>query len=126
MAEPLRVIVRRERPHPGTQLTSSDVHGYRFRTFATNTRAGQLVALEARHHAHALRQDRIRTGRTNGYDRFPSRIFAVNAVQLELALTAADLLAWTQATLLDIGLVTAEPKKIRSRILDVAARITHG
>jgi hypothetical protein len=40
----IRVIVRRERPHPGAQLTFSDIHGYRFQTFATNTKVGQLAA----------------------------------------------------------------------------------
>jgi hypothetical protein len=122
----MRVLVRRERPHPGAQLSFSDMNGYRFQAFATNTRAGQLAVLEARHRAHARVEDRIRTGKTTGYGRFPSRQFAINAVWLELALTAADLLAWTQGLLLDGDLATAEPKKLRYRILHVAARITHG
>jgi hypothetical protein len=41
-------------------------------------------------------------------------------------LTAADLLAWTQTTLLDGDLATAEPKRLRYRLLHVAARITRG
>ncbi len=122
----IRVIVRRERPHPGAQLTFSDVHGYRFQTFATNTRVGQLAALEARHRAHARVEDRIRTGKDTGYGRFPSRTFAINAAWLELALAAADLIAWTQTMLLDGDLATAEPKKLRYRLLHVAARITRG
>lgn len=124
----IRVIVRRERPHPGAQLTFSDVHGYRFQTFATSTRVGQLAALEARHRAHARVEDRIRAGKDTGYGRFPSRHFAINAVWLQLALTAADLLAWTQTMLLDEGseLAAAEPKKLRYRLLHVAARITRG
>jgi hypothetical protein len=122
----IRVIVRRERPHPGAQLTFSDIHGYRFQTFATNTGVGQLAALEARHRAHARVEDRIRTGKDTGYGRFPSRHFPINAVWLELALTATDLLAWTQTTLLDGELATAEPKKLRYRLLHVAARITRG
>jgi hypothetical protein len=36
----MRVLVRRERAHPGAQLSFSDIHGYRFQTFATNTTAG--------------------------------------------------------------------------------------
>jgi hypothetical protein len=122
----LRVIVRRERPHPGAQLTFSDIHGYRFQTFATNTKAGQLAALEARHRAHARVEDRIRCGKDTGYGRFPSRHFSINAAWLELALTAADLLAWTQTLLLDGELATAEPKKLRHQLLHVAARITRG
>jgi hypothetical protein len=122
----IRVIVRRERPHPGAQLTFSDIHGYRFQTFATNTRVGQLAALEARHRAHARVEDRIRTGKTTGYGRFPSRHFAINAVWLELALSAADLIAWTQTMLLDGDQATAEPKKLRYQLLHAAARITRG
>jgi hypothetical protein len=49
----MRVIVRRERPHPGAQLSFTDVDGWRFQAFATDTRVGQLAHLEARHRAHA-------------------------------------------------------------------------
>ena len=49
----MRVLVRRERPHPGAQLTFSDVDGWRFQTFATDTEVGQLAHFEARHRAHA-------------------------------------------------------------------------
>jgi hypothetical protein len=122
----MRVIVRRERPHPGAQLTFSDIHGYRFQTFATNTTVGQLAALEARHRAHARVEDRIRCGKDTGYGRLPSRHFAINAVWLQLALTAADLLAWTQNMLLDGELAAAEPKKLRYRLLHVAAQLTRG
>ena len=122
----LRVIVRRERPHPGAQLTFSDLHGYRFQAFATNTKVGQLAALEARHRAHARVEDRIRTGKDTGYGRFPSRCFAINSVWLELALAAADLIAWAQTMLLDGQLAKAEPKKLRYRLLHVTARVTRG
>ncbi|WP_443049529.1 transposase [Streptomyces sp. NBC_00178] len=55
-----------------------------------------------------------------------SRDFGVNAVWLELSLTAIDLLAWTRVLLLDGELATAEPKKLRHRLLHVAARLTRG
>ena len=122
----MRVIVRRERPHPGAQLSFTDVDGWRFQAFATDTAVGQLAALEARHRAHATVEDRIRCGKHTGLGRFPSRMFAINAVWLELALTACDLIAWTQTTLLDGELATAEPKTLRYRLLHVAARITRG
>ena len=51
-------------------------------------------------------------------------MFAINAAWLELALTGIDLLAWTQTLLLDGELARAEPKKLRYRLLHVAARIT--
>jgi len=56
----MRVIVRREHPHPGAQLSFTDVDGWRFQTFATDTRVGQLAHLEARHRAPARVEDRIR------------------------------------------------------------------
>jgi hypothetical protein len=65
-----------------------------------------------------------RCGKDTGFGRFPSRVFAINAAWLELALTGIDLLAWTQILLLDGELAKAEPKKLRYRLLHVAARIT--
>lgn len=38
----MRVIVRRERPHPGAQLTFTDIDGWRFQAFATDTPTEQL------------------------------------------------------------------------------------
>ena len=122
----MRVIVRRERPHPGAQLSFTDHDGWRFQAFATDTRIGQLAHLEARHRAHARVEDRIRCAKNTGLDRLPSRQFAINAAWVELALTAADLIAWTQTTLLDGDLATAEPTTLRYRLLHVAARITRG
>jgi hypothetical protein len=122
----MRVIVRRERPHPGAQLSFTDEDGWRFQAFATDTRAGQLAHLEARHRAHARVEDRIRCAKNQGLARLPSRQFAINAAWVELVLTAADLIAWTQTTLLDGDLATAEPAALRYRLLHVAARITRG
>lgn len=122
----MRVIVRRERPHPGAQLTFSDVHGYRFQAFATDTPVGQLGHLEARHRAHARVEDRIRCAKDTGLGRFPSRQVNINAAWLELSLLACDLIAWTQTTLLDGDLAHCEPKTLRYRLLHVAARITRG
>jgi hypothetical protein len=123
----MRVIVRRERPHPGAQLSLFDQRdGLRYQAFATDTPRGQLAHLEARHRAHARVEDRIRCGKDTGIGRFPSRLFALNAAWLELALTAIDLMAWTQHLLLDGDLATCEPKALRYRLLHTAARITRG
>ena len=97
----MRVLVRRERPHPGAQLDAFEERdGWRYQAIATNTRVGQLAFLEARHRAHARVEDRIRQAQDAGLGRLPSKLFAINQVWLELALTAADLLAWTQTILL--------------------------
>ena len=118
------VLVRRERPHPGAQISVFEAHdGWRYQCLATDTQHGQLAFLEARHRAHARVEDNIRTAKQAGLGRFPSREFAINAVWLQLALTAADLIAWTQTILLDAALAKAEPKLLRYRLLHTAARI---
>jgi hypothetical protein len=122
-----RFIVRRERPHPGAQLSLFDtIEGMRHQVMATDTPPGEgsIQYLEARHRAHARVEDRIRTGKDTGFGRFPSRVFAINAAWLQLALTGIDLIAWTQTLLLDGDLAAAEPKKLRYRLLHVAARLT--
>jgi len=120
----MRVLVRRERPHPGAQISVFEAHdGWRYQGLATDTQVGQLAFLEARHRAHARVEDRIRTAKQTGLGRFPSREFAINAIWLQLALTAADLLAWTKTILLHGALANAEPKLLRYRLLHAAARI---
>jgi hypothetical protein len=122
-----RFIVRREHPHPGAQLSLFDtIEGLRHQVIATATPVGggSIQYLEARHCGHTRVEDRIRTGKDTGFGHFPSREFAINAAWLELALTATDLLAWTQHLLLDGDLAPAEPKTLRYRLLHVAARIT--
>jgi len=125
----MRVIVRRELPHPGATLDAFEIRdGYRYQAFTTNTRSGQLAFLEARHRAHARVEDRIRTGKDTGLGHLPSRHQNINEVWVELALIAADLLALTQSMLLttEPELQRAEPKTLRYRLLHTAARITRG
>jgi hypothetical protein len=121
-----RMIVRRERPHPGAQLSLFDtIEGLRHQVFITDSprSACSVQLLELRHRSHARVEDRIRTGKDSGFGRFPSRQFAINAAWLELALIGIDLLAWTRTLLLDDQHALAEPKKLRYRLLHVAARI---
>ncbi len=122
-----RVIVRRERPHPGAQLDLIEERdGWRYTCFATDTLVGQLAFLDARHRAHARVEDRIRCGKDTGLGHFPSRNFAINAAWLTVAMLAVDLLAWTQHLLLDGELAKAEPKTLRYRLLHTAARLVRG
>ena len=118
----MRVIARRERPHPGAQLRLTDYQGWRVTIFATNTTRGQLADLEVRHRARARAEDRIRCLKDTGQTNLPLHDFAQNQIWLETVLLAGELLAWT-ATL---GLDThrrAEPKRLRLRLFAVAARI---
>jgi hypothetical protein len=125
----MRVIVRRELPHPGATLDAFEVRdGFRYQAFTTNTRRGQIAFLDTRHRAHARVEDRIRTGKDTGLGHLPSRHQKINAVWVELALIAADLLALAQSMLLtdEPDLHRAEPKTLRYRLLHTAARITRG
>ena len=70
----MRVIVRREHPHPGATLDAFEIRdGYWYQAFTTNTPGGQLPFLDARHRAHARVEDRIRTGKDTGIGHLPSR-----------------------------------------------------
>ena len=107
-------------------MCSKPMTVWRYQCLATDTGRGQLAFLEARHRAHARVEDRVKAIKQTGMGRFPSREFAINAVWLQLALTAADLIAWTQTILLDGALAAAEPKKLRYQLLHTAARIVYG
>jgi hypothetical protein len=115
-----RVIVRKERPHPGAQLTFTDIDGHRFTAFLTDTQGGQLPDLEQQHRTHARVEDRIRTGKDTGLRNLPFYAYAANACWLELALTAADLLCWSQALCFTGTLARTEPATFRYQTLHVA------
>ncbi len=73
----MRLIVRREHPHPGAQLRFTDRNGLRLTAFVTNTMVGSLQTLELRHRRRARCEDRIRTAKDTGLTNLPlSRIFA--------------------------------------------------
>jgi len=123
----MRVIVRRERPHPGAQLSLFEERdGNRYQAFATNTATGQLAFLEARHRAHARVEDRIRHAKNAGLGRFPSREYAINTAWVHVVAIAADLIAWLRLLALTGDLSKAEPKALRYKVLHVPARLTHG
>src|SRR5689334_5190276 len=76
----MRVIVRRERPHPGAQLRFTDLDGHRFTMFVTNTgpggKNGQLAEVELRHRRRARCEDRIRNAKDTGLRNLPLLIFS--------------------------------------------------
>ena len=122
-----RLIVRRERPHPGAQLSFTDHDGYRFQAILTDQPDENIAIIECRHRQRARVEDRIRDDKDTGLAKFPFKAFALNEVWLEIVLLAHDLIVWTQALLLDGELAKAEPKRLRYRLLHVAARLAfHG
>jgi hypothetical protein len=125
--EGCRVIVRRERPHPGAQLSFTDHDGYRFQAILTDQPDAQIAIIERRHRQRARVEDRIRDDKDTGLQKFPFKEFALNEVWLEIVMLAHDLIIWTQALLLDGELAKAEPKRLRYRLLHVAGRLAfHG
>jgi hypothetical protein len=124
----IRVIVRKERPHPGAQLRLTDVDGLRLTAFATNTTRGQLADLELRHRRRARCEDRIRNAKDTGLTNLPLHAFAKNQLWCHLVMLASELTAWTQ--LLAFSTTTGthparrwEPKRLRLRLLSAAGRL---
>lgn len=117
------MIVRRERPHPGAQLSFTDPDGHRFQATLTDQEGGNVVAIERRHRARARAEEQIKDSKDTGLAKLPFRDFAMNAVWLELVLIAHDLLAWAKALLLSGELARSRPKRLRHRLLHVAARL---
>jgi len=118
-----RVIVRRERPHPGAQLSFTDHDGYRFQAILSDQTDRDIAVIECRHRQRARVEDRIRDDKDTGLSKFPFKAFALNEVWLEIVLLAHDLIVWTQALCLDGELAKAEPKRLRYRLLHVGARL---
>lgn len=120
----MRVIARRERPHPGAQLRLTDDNGWRITCFATNTPGWSLCDLEVRHRQRARAEDRIRNLKDTGLTNLPFHGFAQNQLWLEITLLAADLLVWTQLLAFTSHPARRwEPKRLRLRLLAVAGRI---
>jgi hypothetical protein len=122
--EGTRLICRRERPHPGAQLSFSDVGGHRFQCLITDQPDEDIAALEALHRQHAEVEDRVKTLKATGAERLPFHSFAANAAWFELALLGHDIMIWTQELTLEGEHRICEPKRLRYRILHVAGQLT--
>jgi hypothetical protein len=118
-----RMLVRRERPHPGAQLSFTDLDGHRFQPLLTDQTDPDIATLERRHRARAHVEDHIRNDKDTGLRNLPFRRFEHNEVWLALVLLAHDLITWTKQLLLTGDLARAEPKRLRYRLLHTAARL---
>jgi hypothetical protein len=124
----MRVIIRKERPHPGAQLRLTDVDGHRVTAFATNTTRGQLADLELRHRRRARCEDRIRNSKDTGLTNLPLHDFAQNQIWCAIVALAVELTAWLQMlALAGHDARRWEPKRLRLRLFSIAGRLAqHG
>jgi hypothetical protein len=121
-----RLIVRRERPHPGAQFQIFDEHGYRHTCFLSDQDGHDIAVLELRHRRRARAEDSIRAGKDTDMRNLPHYAFE-HQTWLELSLIAQDLLCWTRLICLTGEPQTAEPKRLRHVLLHTAGRLVrHG
>lgn len=118
-AMPVRLVVRRVRPTPGSQLalfTAWDYHA-----FVTN-RPGELVELEADHRRHAIVEQRIAELKSAGLAHMPSGKFMANAAWLALAVMAHNL-GKAIGQLAGSDLDTATAATLRRKVFTVPGRL---
>ena len=119
-ARPVRLIVRRVPPTPGSQLAL--YVDYSHHPFITN-RPGEMLALEADHRAHAEVEATIRDLKYGmGLNHLPSGRFGANGAWLALNVMAHNLLRWAGA----IALGDSEPmttKTFRRRLVALPGRL---
>ncbi|WP_030577871.1 IS1380 family transposase [Streptomyces anulatus] len=119
----MRLIVRKERPHPGAQLRITDAGGMRITCFATNTPHRPIAELELRHRLRARAEDRIRAARATGLRNLPLHHTAQNKVWLEIVQIALDLLAWMPMLALTGQARLFEPRRLRFRLFSAAGQL---
>ncbi len=119
-----RLIVRRERPHPGAQLSLfDDINGRRHTAHITN-QTGEAAVLELAHRQRGAVEDVIRDLKACGYRSWPSECIVNNQTWALLAAIAFNLLSRAQRLTLTGRYQTATPKTIRQRLLHIAGRVT--
>lgn len=117
----VRLIVRRTRPTPDSQLDLFGV-GYSYHPFITD-RDGEMLALEADHRAHATVENAIRELKYGvGLNHLPSGRFAANAAWLAFNGMAHNLARWVAMLGLDAGILST--KTLRRRLFALAGRLT--
>ena len=120
-ASAVRLIVRRVKPTPGSQLALFATYSHH--AFITD-RAGELLELEADHRRHAEIENAIRDLKYGvGLNHLPSGRFAANAAWLAVQVIAHNLARWTARLGLGEGIVTT--RTLRRRYFALAGRLTH-
>lgn len=119
----MRLIVRKERPHPGAQLRLTDADGMRLTCFATNTVGRPIAELELRHRLRARAEDPIPNARATGLRNLPPHRTAQNRIWLEIVQIALDLLAWMPMLALTGKARLWEPRRLRPRLFTAAGQL---
>jgi len=118
-----RLICRRERAHPGAQLSLVDTDGWRHTCFLTDQTGEDLAELDRDHRAHAHVEQRIEDGKALGLAKLPFRSFAMNEAWMQLVLAAQDIVGFAKALTLEGDLAKAKPQTLRYRLLHQAGRL---
>ena len=119
-AAPVRLIVRRVKPTPGSQLAL--FASYSYHGFITD-RDGETLELEADHRRHAEIENAIRDLKHGvGLNHLPSGRFPANGAWLAVQVLAHNLARWTARIGLGQQIVTT--KTLRRRVFALAGRIT--
>ena len=119
-AAPVRLIVRRVKPTPGTQLAL--FVNYSYHGFITD-RDGDTLELEADHRRHAEIENSIRDLKYGvGLNHLPSGCFAANAAWLAVQVIAHNLARWTAR--IGLGQQVVTTKTLRRRFFSMAGRLT--
>ena len=124
-----RVVVRRELPYPGAQLTLFEAQdGWRYTAFITDTRPGKLSIerLALRHRKHARVEDRVRQSKATGLNNFPCEAMAEDKSWTEVAMAAADLVCWPKLVCFadEPAIARCEIEAFRYAVLHMAGKLT--
>lgn len=119
-AVPVRLIVRRVRPTPGSQLALFAMYDYHA---VITDRDGATLELEADHRRHAEIENAIRDLKYGvALNHLPSGKFAANGAWLAVQVMAHNLARWTAHIGLGAGIVTT--KTLRRRLFGLVGRLT--
>jgi hypothetical protein len=119
-AVPVRLIVRRVKPTPGSQLALLTLYDYH--AFITD-RDGETVELETDHRRHAEIENAIRDLKYGvALKHLPSGRFAANGAWLAVQVMAHNVARWTSRIGLGAGIVTT--KTLRRRLFGLPGRLT--
>lgn len=119
----MRLIARRTSRPAGKPARFGEHPNWEYGAFVTNTSAGQIQFLDARHRTQAHVVDRMKQFTACGARNLPSIDYGRNSAWLQLAALATSLSAWLRHLTLDDELAKASTKTLRFRIFSAPARL---